>query len=63
MLLHIAHGQLHLEIVGMVPGNLFKTEKDGLQSGQVVHGLDLLIQTLKLVVRIGVLRSHDVILH
>ena len=47
----------------MVPGNLFKTEKDGLQSGQIVHRLDLLIQAFKLVVRIGVLRSHDVILH
>jgi hypothetical protein len=47
----------------MVPGDLFQAEKYWLQSGQIVHDLDLLIQTLKFVVRIRVLRGHDVILH
>jgi hypothetical protein len=63
MLLDIAHRQLDLEIVGMVPCNLFQAEKYRFQSGQIVDNFDLLIQTLKLVLRIRVLRSHDVILH
>jgi hypothetical protein len=46
VLLDVAHRQLDLKIVGMVPGNLFQAEKYRLQSGQIVNNLDLLIQTL-----------------
>jgi hypothetical protein len=63
VLFDVSNRQLDFEIIRVVSGDFFETEKDRLEPGQIVDFVDLLVQTLQLCLGIRVLRSHDAILH
>ena len=46
VLLDVADGQLHVEIVDVGFGDLLQPEKDGFQPAQFLYGFDLLVQAL-----------------
>lgn len=63
MLLDIADGELHVEVIDVGLRDFFQSEKDGLKPGQFAYTFDLLVQAPQLVERFQVVKSHDVILH
>src|SRR5579863_7687483 len=63
MLLEIAHRELHIELVDVLFRDLFQSEEDRFQRGQIGDLFYLPFQPLQLIKRIQVVRAHDVILH
>jgi glycosyltransferase involved in cell wall biosynthesis len=63
MLLEIAHRKLHIELVDVLFRDLFQSEEDRFQRGQIGDLFYLPFQPLQLIERIQVVRAHDVILH